>query len=170
MNAFESGRRKVVPAVLIYPRVGRDLLMLHRDLRGKGDFHEGKWNGLGGKLEPGESPLEAARRELREESGLRPPARAFRSLGVLQFPDFRPGRNEDWIVFVFEAVVRASERRRVLRCPEGTLHWVPRERLLRLNLWPGDRHFLPLVVARRPFIGTIWYRGGRDVRRWIAPL
>jgi 8-oxo-dGTP pyrophosphatase MutT (NUDIX family) len=42
-------------------REGRVLLILHRRLN--------TWLPLGGEMEPGETPLEAARRELREESG-----------------------------------------------------------------------------------------------------
>ncbi|HVE13133.1 MAG TPA: 8-oxo-dGTP diphosphatase [Elusimicrobiota bacterium] len=170
MNAFESGARKSIPAVLVYPRFGGRTLMLHRNARPGADFHHGKWNGLGGKMEPGESPLEAAARELREESGLRPARRAFRALGVLHFPDFKPARREDWMVFVFDVRVSAQDSRRRLSCPEGELHWIDDGGLLALNLWPGDRHFLPLVVAGNSFMGTIWYRGGRDVRRWIQRL
>jgi NADH pyrophosphatase NudC (nudix superfamily) len=34
------------------------------------DIHEGKWNGLGGKFEAGETPEECVIREILEESGL----------------------------------------------------------------------------------------------------
>src|SRR5271156_6305865 len=100
MNPFESGARKVIPAVLVYAsrggHRGAETLMIHRNAR-PDDHHGGKWNGLGGKCEEGESPLETARREFHEESGLELPATAFKPLGVLQFPDFKPAKREDWI-------------------------------------------------------------------------
>ena len=48
---------------------------------------------------------------------------------------------------------------------EGTLHWVPREELLSLPLWEGDRHWLPLVFdpAVGQFHGVLPYRDGRPV-------
>lgn len=51
-------------SVAVYPRLGeRALLILHRRL--------GVWLPPGGELQPGETPLEAAERELYEETGLR---------------------------------------------------------------------------------------------------
>ncbi|MBI4424287.1 MAG: 8-oxo-dGTP diphosphatase [Elusimicrobia bacterium] len=143
--------------------------MLHRNAP-REDFHAGKWNGLGGKCEPDESPLEAAGRELAEESGLELAAEAFRPLGVLQFPAFKPAAAEDWLVFVFTVAVPPAQRRREMPCAEGTLHWIAREKLLELNLWPGDREFLPLVLEGKPFIGSFWYRDGALARRWLQAL
>ena len=56
-------------ATLCYVRQGGKTLMIHR-VKKLNDIHAGKWNGLGGKLEPGETPEECARREILEESGL----------------------------------------------------------------------------------------------------
>src|SRR5947209_14723068 len=95
-NAFETGERKVIPAVLVYAQLDGRTLMLRRDSGRPDDYHKGKWNGLGGKLDIDESPLEAAKRELLEESGLDLPESAFRALGVLQFPNFKAHKSEDW--------------------------------------------------------------------------
>jgi 8-oxo-dGTP diphosphatase len=175
-NAFESGARKAIPAVLVYvfDRGGdgvERVLMVHRNAADRpGDYHAGKWNGLGGKCEPDESFREAARRELREESGLDLPAEALRELGFLQFPNFKAHRAEDWLVTVFVADLPPGERGRKLAGPEGELHWVPVDDLLELNLWAGDRHFIPHLARREPFFGTIWYAGQEvlrhDVRAW----
>ena len=165
MNAFESGARKAVPAVLIYARAGEKILMIHRNTRGaEVDHHSGRWNGLGGKLEADESPRQAAMREFLEEAGVQLAPERFEIMGVLQFPNFKPQKNEDWIVWVLDCELSPSEYTRVkiggpLAGAEGTLHWVDRDLLLELNLWVGDKHFLPLIVERRRVFGTLWYEG-----------
>ena len=56
-------------ATLCYVRQGGRTLMIHRVGRAD-DIHLGKWNGLGGKFEAGESPEQCVTREVLEESGL----------------------------------------------------------------------------------------------------
>lgn len=172
-NPFESGERKVIPAVLVYLRQEGQVLMIHRNSKAPGrvDYHEGKWNGLGGKLEKDESPLEAALREVEEESGLKLASDQIRSLGVLQFPNFKSHKNEDWVVFVFTGEVNPDQSQNLIRTSqEGDLHWIPIQDLSALNLWPGDRHFIPYVMKSKPFVGTIWYQGPEVSRFWIQPL
>ncbi|HBE87563.1 MAG TPA: DNA mismatch repair protein MutT [Elusimicrobia bacterium] len=143
-------------ATLCYVRRGGRTLMLHR-VKKKDDVHEGKWNGLGGKLEPGESPEDCVVREIREEAGLRIKSPVLK--GVLTFPDFAKG--EDWYVFVFTA---SSFTGRLIDSPEGELRWIPDRDLLKLNLWEGDRVFLPLLRRRGHFSGKFHYRSGRLVK------
>ncbi len=180
----EPGKRKVVPAVLIYAKNRGRVLMIHRTRAGSvaagtGDHHSGKWNGLGGKheLELDESPLECAMREFREESGLDLPAERFRAVGMLSFPLFKANKDEDWTVTVFSASVSDEEAARVpARAPgagdasEGELHWIAAASVPGLALWPGDREFIGHALAERPFIGTIWYEGERVKRVWIQEL
>ena len=180
-NPFETGLRKVIPAVLVYLRQGDQVLMIHRNSgqevhaagpnSGRIDYHAGKWNGLGGKCEKDESPWEAATREVFEESGLELSPAQLKMLGVLQFPNFKPHKNEDWIVFVFVATLNAGEAQELRpTCEEGTLHWIPEKDLLSLNLWPGDVHFIPYVLETKPFAGTIWYSKQAVVKTWVQPL
>ncbi len=70
--------------------------MLHRTKKAN-DVHEGKWNGLGGKFEVGESPEECMLRELEEESGLK--AMKWTMKGILTAPQFSHGK--DWYIFIF---------------------------------------------------------------------
>jgi 8-oxo-dGTP diphosphatase len=137
---------------------GRSVLLVHRNRR-PDDAHFGKYNGLGGKLEPGEDVVAGMRREIREESGVECEALLLR--GTVNWPGFGK-QGEDWFGFVFR-VERFSGTART-ECPEGTLEWVPVERILTLPLWEGDRHFLPLVFAgERQFHGVMPYRDGRPV-------
>ena len=59
----------MILATLCYIKRGGSTLMVYRNKKAN-DIHEGKWNGLGGKFEPGETPEECIIREVYEESGL----------------------------------------------------------------------------------------------------
>jgi 8-oxo-dGTP diphosphatase len=164
-NVFETAERKIIPAVLIYAFYEGKVLMLHRNARGAElrDDHAGKWNGLGGKLEKDESPFVAAQREFSEEAGIVLSERYFRCVGVLQFPNFKAHKSEDWWVSVFRVNFTEKDQAKVNSvrsiCDEGTLEWIPEIELLNRPLWEGDHRFLPLVIEGRAFIGTFWYDG-----------
>jgi 8-oxo-dGTP diphosphatase len=177
MNPYESGDRKNIPAVLLYVfsrfSDGEErVLMIHRDAKDRpGDFHAGKWNGLGGKCEKDESYRETASRELFEESTLRIAPEDFRFLGFLQFPNFKPKKSEDWSCMLFHAEVPEPVARRVPKSvAEGSLHWVKASELAGLNLWSGDRDFIGLVAAKKPFTGCSWYVEGEIARSEITAL
>lgn len=139
-------------ATLCYLKQGRHTLMLER-VKKANDIHHGKWNGLGGKLEPGEAPEEGVIREVEEESGLRIDAPELR--GILTFPEFKDG--EDWYVFVFVAERFSGSIR---ESNEGNLEWIEDERLLDLPLWEGDRYFLPWIEEKRFFSAKFCYEQG----------
>ena len=73
-------------ATLCYIRQNNKTLMLHR-VKKKNDIHQDKWNGLGGKFLPGETPEECVVREVKEESGLHIIKPELK--GILTFPEFR---------------------------------------------------------------------------------
>ena len=140
-------------ATLCYIRRDGHTLMVHR-IKKANDIHEGKWNGLGGKLEPGETPEECAIREIFEESGLRVRHPLFK--GMLTFPLF--AHNEDWYAFVFVVTDFDGE---LIDSPEGQLRWIPDDELLSLNLWEGDRIFLPWLDRPGFFSGKYSYVDGQ---------
>jgi 8-oxo-dGTP diphosphatase len=144
---------------------GREVLMIRREGRAD-DLHLGKYNGLGGKLEPDEDVCAGMRREIREEAGLA--CDRLELAGTVSWPGFGPdplGADQNWFGFVFRIPVWSGTP--PARNAEGTLHWVPVGDLLhdRVPLWPGDRYFLPLVFADRPrqFHGVLPYSGGQPV-------
>jgi 8-oxo-dGTP diphosphatase len=147
--------------------------MIHRDAPGsaQADYHAGKWNGLGGKCEADESAFETASREFEEEAGIKVAPSRMTMIGVLQFPNFKAHKNEDWTVFVFETELTSGERAQVhAKSDEGSLHWIVREDVMKLRLWPGDQHFLPYVIRREPFFGTLWYEGQNVSRHEVRAL
>ncbi len=109
-------------------------LMLHR-IKKANDVHEGKWNGLGGKLEPGESPEECVIREVKEESGLTIISPTLK--GFITFPMF--DSVDDWYVFVFTAENYSGV---IMDSDEGVLEWIPNKKITELNLWDGDKIFM----------------------------
>jgi 8-oxo-dGTP diphosphatase len=147
-------------ATLCYLRRNGKTLMVHR-VKKKNDMHAGKWNGLGGKLEPGETPEECAVREIMEESGLR----VFNPIlkGVLTFPAF--SNDEDWYAFVF--LVNEFEGE-LIDSPEGNLKWIDNTELLNLNLWEGDRIFLPWLEQQAFFSGKFIYEDGRFIEHQVV--
>lgn len=139
---------------------GRRVLMIHRNAR-PDDPHFGKFNGLGGKLDPDEDIVAGMRREIREEAGIE--CEELRLAGTISWPGF--GKNgEDWFGFVFR-IDRFSGTVHTAN-PEGSLEWVEVERVLSLPLWEGDHFFLPLVFDpyQPQFHGVMPYRDGRPVR------
>jgi 8-oxo-dGTP diphosphatase len=129
--------------------------MVHR-IKKPNDMHQGKWNGLGGKLEPGETPEECAIREIEEESGLRVKEPVLK--GLLTFPGFAD--DEDWYAFVFVASDFEGE---LIDSPEGDLQWVENGNLLELDLWAGDRIFLPWLDEPGFFSGKFVYKNGEFI-------
>lgn len=147
-------------ATLCYVQKPGYTLMLHR-VKKENDYHQGKWNGLGGKLEPGESPEECAVREVLEESGLR--CRNPRLRGFITFPDF--DEVDDWYTFLFTLDDFEGE---LIDSPEGNLAWIPNEELLALNLWPGDRVFLPWIFQEQVFSAKFVYEKGEFVSHEVT--
>lgn len=141
-------------------------LMLYRN-RKPDDPNEGKWLGIGGKIEAGESPDECNAREVLEETGLKLGSAVFH--GVIEFrattyededmylyssSDFEPAEEEACRIF------RESGEYEPPACSEGELAWIPREELLSLPMWEGDRAFVGRLLEGAEEISmTLQYEG-----------
>ena len=125
--------------------------MLHRTKK-EHDVNEGKWIGVGGKFNSGESPEECVKREVLEETGLTLNDNKLR--GILTFSS---EGWEDELIFVFTADDFTGE---LIDCDEGELKWVPIPEIEGLNLWEGDRIFLKLLAEDAPLFSLkLSYRG-----------
>ena len=144
-------------ATLCYLEQEGKVLMLHRVKKDQ-DLHQGKWNGVGGTFEPGESPEECARREIEEETGYIPQKMHLK--GTITFPGF--DGEHDWYVFVYTVSAFIGELK---ESEEGALHWIEKEKVYDLNLWEGDRDFLPWVFAEtHPFFSAKFFYVNMEYR------
>jgi 8-oxo-dGTP diphosphatase len=131
---------------------GRVLLI--RKKRGLG---AGKINGPGGKIEPGETALEAAIRETQEEIGVTP--RAVEERGVLHF-QFTDGYSLHCTVFV--ATDFDGEP---IETIEATPFWFAFDAIPFSEMWEDDQHWLPQVLAGKRFVAWFEFDGDRMLSR-----
>lgn len=142
-------------ATLCYLFNGNKVLMINRNKR-KNDIHLGKWNGLGGKFNPGETPEECVIREVYEESGLL--IKDPQLKGFLTFPAFDD--EEDWYVFVFTANQFSGE---IKESDEGELEWIEWDKVFTLPLWEGDKYFLEWLNQDRFFSAKFIYQNAKYI-------
>ncbi|MBI5478022.1 MAG: (deoxy)nucleoside triphosphate pyrophosphohydrolase [Deltaproteobacteria bacterium] len=116
---------RVVAAVI---RRGDEYLVCQRPAHKR---HGGLWEFPGGKLQGGESLADAARRELREELGVRVTA-----TGPVYFVAADPGAAFviEFLAVTIDGTPRPAEHAQVA--------WVPAAALGDLPLCPGDRAFV----------------------------
>jgi len=126
-------------SVAVYARRGdRVLVIHHRRL--------GTWLPLGGELEAGETPLEAAVRELREESGLEGRFRRLRGAcdgvppGLLGYEEHRAGAKGLHMNFVFVAEVE-PEAAVAPNHEFADFRWAGRDEILALDSPVNVREF-----------------------------
>ena len=132
-----------INSTLIYlENAAGEYLMLHR-VKKKNDINHDKWIGVGGKFEQGESPEDCALRETWEETGLQ--LTDYRYRGIVTF-DYE-GRDTEYM-HLFTATGWTGEQ---IRCDEGDLEWVPKDKVQDLPIWEGDRIFFRLLAQDRPF-------------------
>ena len=140
---------------LCYVEQDGKYLMLLRNKK-KQDENAGKWIGVGGKFEKGESPQDCLLREVQEETGLRLTQYRFR--GIVTFVS---DRYETEYMHLFTAHGFEGER---IPCDEGELKWVEKDEVLSLPLWEGDREFLRLLREDAPFFSLkLVYQGDKLV-------
>lgn len=125
---------------------GRVLLI--RKKRGLGG---GKINAPGGKIEPGETPREAAIRETGEEVGLTP--HAPRAVGELSF-QFTDGLALHCTVFRAEGCSGQP-----VETDEALPIWTDVDHIPYDQMWADDARWMPHLLADRPFRGRYLFDG-----------
>jgi len=161
-----------IPYTTCFVRCGESVLMLLRNR----PPNAGLWNGVGGKISPGETPLECVRREVLEEAGidLRRSGEA-RFGGVVRWASGVDPTGPSTGMFAFVADLQLGPaQKEVPRTPEGLLSWKPLD-------WVCDTEnegvvsnipcFLPeLLEGKEPIEYLCDYVAGKLVGLTAKPL
>lgn len=117
-------------------------LMMYRNKKAE-DINQGKWIGIGGKVEEGETPEECLLREVKEETGFL--LTRYRYRGLVTFVS--EGQETEYM-HLFTATQWEGVP---IECVEGTLQWVRKEEVFQLELWEGDPIFFRLLEERKEY-------------------
>ena len=142
-NAWEPQQR----ATLLFV-IRREQILLIRKKRGLG---AGKINGPGGRIDPGETPLEGAIREVQEELCVTPVGVSY--CGELRF-QFLDGLSLHGYVFTAtncDGDPRETDEARPL--------WTPIDAIPYDEMWADDRIWLPLMLRGEAFSGRFIFDG-----------
>jgi len=134
----QSPLQPTICSVTCYLRNGDDYLFMHR--AANRNHEPDKFCGVGGKIESGETVLEAAARETKDETGqlISPADFIFRGTLIME------GYPERWVVTLLEATT--SDRTVVTDLREGALEWIPKDKVLENNLMDDIRIYFPQFI------------------------
>ena len=127
--------------VLAYIEKDESFLMLYRNKK-KHDINANKWIGVGGHLELDESKEQALYREIKEETGLDVVEYQYR--GLIHF-------NYGELSEMMHLYIVTKVSGELTECDEGTLQYVPKNEILNLPIWEGDRIFLEKLLSNAPY-------------------
>ena len=142
-------------STLCYIQQDDRILFLYRNKK-ENDPNAGKWIGIGGKTEPGETPEQCVKREVFEETGLTLTEYHFH--GVIRF---KSEMWEDEDMYLYSATGFEGELN--TDCNEGELKWIDKKDIPSLSMWEGDKYFLGALLDGRDKINMILrYEGTGD--------
>jgi 8-oxo-dGTP diphosphatase len=136
-----------VDATLLFILQAGRVLLIHK----KRGFGRGKINGPGGRIEPGETPLECAVREVREELCITPLHPEFCGTLHFQFRDGLTIRGHVFRAFAFTGEPQETE--------EAIPLWFAQDALPYDRMWADDRTWMPLMLAGQCFCGYYLFEG-----------
>ena len=141
---------------LCYIKKDNEYLFMLRNKKEK-DPNGGKYIGVGGKLEKGETPLQCVIREIEEETGLKATSPTLRG-EIYFYSDIYD--DEKMYLYTLDKYDGNVD----YNCNEGELLWISKEKIMDLNLWEGDRIFLKELIESDDYIYlSLHYEGDKLV-------
>lgn len=145
-----------VRATLLFVIEGDQVLLIHKK-RGLG---AGNINGPGGRLEPGETALDAAVREVQEELCITPLDISYSGELSFQFIDGLSIHCSVFRAAAFEGEPQETD--------EAVPLWTDLDKIPYERMWADDRYWIPLMLARTPFKGWFLFDGARMLDRLVT--
>lgn len=143
-----DGRWLTILRTLCFVTNGQDVLLMKRAAHKR--IFPNRYNGVGGHIEHDEDPLTGARREILEETGLVVNDMRLRAVSNIDL-----GEAIGILLFIFTAI---SQSRNVTANAEGTLHWIPRQEVLKYDLVEDIPYILPRILAMQPTDAPLFLR------------
>ncbi|KAF2895653.1 hypothetical protein ILUMI_10512, partial [Ignelater luminosus] len=144
-SSTKMASRKIF--TLVFIKDNNKILLGHKS-RG---FGVNLWNGFGGKVEPKESILEGAKRELKEESNL--DVVDLKHLGVVMYEV--ENKPENHIVHIFTANKFYGN----IKCSEemNPIVWYNYKDIPYQKMWPDTKFWYPIMLNDKYFSAVIKY-------------
>ena len=126
----------------------------------KKGFGEGRWNGFGGKVKKRESIREAAKREMKEESGLTILDPQKRAVMLFDFED----ETDNCEVHLYCAQKFKGE---LVETKEMKPKWHLKNKLPFNKMWPDDTYWMPYFLKGRPFKAKFYYQDTDTITKHV---
>ena len=135
----------LVDTTMIYLKRDDCYLLLYRNKK-KNDINKGKWIGIGGHVEQGETIDQCAIRETKEETGF--DVRSLSVCGEVLFID------DDLRIMMYVYEIEDFDGE-LTECDEGELRWIPIKNIYDYPMWEGDKAFVPKVINHEPYFKMV---------------
>ena len=137
--------KKILTLITLY---NNKQILLGLKKRGLG---VGKWNGYGGKAQPGESLIDCAYRELLEEAGITRDQISLVPVGVISY-SFKEGMLDILEVNFFKGEGFKGE---AVETEEMEPKWFALDSIPYESMWPDDTYWLPKLLRGEKFYADV---------------
>lgn len=147
----------MIRTVLIYLEKNNKYLMLYRNKK-INDYNKNKWLGIGGKIEAGETSLDAVKRETKEETNLDLIDCVYRGKIHFYFDEFEE---------LMDVYYSNNFKGKLKECNEGDLKYIPKKDIFNLELWPSDYLFLDVLMKTDEIFDFTFYYENNKLKKTI---